>query len=112
MNLLTSLVLLVCLAAVGCKSTQVPQEGHRKAWEEAKSSAGISTTLLDSLKLAHQAGPDSLTFFMKVVQVHQTDCPDLERKNQELHKKKNTWKIISGVLFALATGHLAKVATD
>ena len=68
----------------------------------------------DSLNIGHQiealkaflSPADSLTFFVRVVNVHQTDCPVLEQKNKELHKKKNTWQIIAGVFFTIATGHL------
>jgi hypothetical protein len=81
---------------------------HRKASNEPKTSAGVS----DSLIQAHRTGPDSLTFFVKVVEVKQCDCPGLEKQNQELTKKKNTWQKVSGVLLLIITGYSVQLLAN
>ena len=104
--------LFILAFGAGCQSSRMGQSGNRKPSNEPKTSAGISASFMDSLKLAHQAGPDSLTFFVKVVQVQQTDCPDLQKQNQELAKKKNTWQKVSGVLLLIITGYSVQLLAN
>jgi hypothetical protein len=85
---------------------------HRKASNEPKTSAGVSVPWADSLIQAHRTGPDSLTFFVKVVEVKQCDCPGLEKQNQELTKKKNTWQKVSGVLLLIITGYSVQLLAN